>query len=387
MNYIFFDTNIVYGSFFLDSKELKSLLQLAKGNDYQVCMFEFVYNEILKKYNDAIRETVKKVRSAQNDFNKYQISGVDFNAIKKSNIIKQYSVRFNELLALNNIKIISYPQKNCYVKNIAHRYFAHKKPFDANKLSFQDAIIWYSLVDFLEGIDIDDDQIHFISNNTKDFAETGNSDVFHGDLLEELPEESRDIIHFYKDIDSFILANGDFDGLHNEKEEERLSIIGSKVVEILEGVSNLEKADKISEILVESDIIKNYIESDLMNSAISGEYDVGWGEDVYLDFSSVSIKHVDVDWEDRFDGYISFYINIDGDYSIVYKNPMYEKDYDDEEFIYESANEEFELQITMGFYIQIDVLDDYTLEDIEDIANRGIMEYIIFKDDVDIELV
>ena len=167
MNYIIIDTNIVYGDFFLESKAWKKLLHLNHYSECQVCVPEFVYNEIVKKYGDSIASIINAVKKVGNDASRYRIPGIEVNKLQRKKLVEAYSEDFSKRLQAEGIEIIPYPQDNDYLERIAERYFNHQKPFDVNKLSFQDAIIWYSLIDFVEEKGTDD-EFFFLTYNNKD---------------------------------------------------------------------------------------------------------------------------------------------------------------------------------------------------------------------------
>ena len=92
------------------------------------------------------------------------------------------------MLAILNLKNV--------VEKISYKYFNNKKPFDENKVSFQDAIIWESIVEYCNKEE--PDNIVFISNNHKDFADRDKINI-HEDLIEDIPN-----ISYYNSLSSFL---------------------------------------------------------------------------------------------------------------------------------------------------------------------------------------
>lgn len=90
-------------------------------------------------------------------------------------MLEKYKVYLDNIIEESNIKIIIYPTSQEFTKKISFKYFNNIKPFDENKMSFQDAIMWESIVEYCYDIveycyDIYVESISFISDNHTDFA-------------------------------------------------------------------------------------------------------------------------------------------------------------------------------------------------------------------------
>lgn len=381
MNYIIVDTNIVYGDFFLESKAWKKLLYLNHYSECQVCVPQFVYNEILKKYGDSIAGVLNAVKKVGNDVIRYRIPGIETGKLRKKQIVEAYTKEFSRLLQEEGIEVIPYPQDSDYLERISERYFAYQKPFDVNKLSFQDAIIWYSLIDFAEEQGADNN-FFFVTYNSKDFADENDVNLFHRELLQELTDEQRGALHLYNGLDEFFVHNRElldtYEREQEEQREEQIEGLQNKVKAYFAGITSFEAQEKLYDILFEQCMLSDYMESELLNTYFESDYGGGWGEDLQLDETSIYISDVISEFDSDLRGYVTFYFSVDAEFAVVERNPMYE-DSEDEEFLYDCGhNDTFDLQFQADFRI-----DDSILKE-EDLDNIDLEEYIHYTNpDID----
>ncbi len=381
MNYIIIDTNIVYGDFFLESKAWKKLLRLNHYSECQICVLQFVYNEIVKKYGDSISGVLNAVKKVGNDVTKYRIPGIDVSKLRKKKLVEAYSTEFSKLLQDEGIEVIPYPQDNDYLERIAERYFKHQKPFDVNKLSFQDAIIWYSLIDFAEERGTDN-EFFFVTYNSKDFADENDVNLFHKELLQELKDEQREAIHLYNGLDEFFDHNEELYEAYEEEleiqREEQIEQLQDEVKTYFSGITSFDIQQKLYDILFDQNMLSDYLESELLNTYFDTDYGEGWGEDLQLDEDSINLADIAVEFDEDLGGYVVFYFSVDAEYAVVEKNPMYE-DSEDEEFLYDYGHSDtFDLQLQVDFRI-----DDSILKE-DDMENTDLEEYIHYTNpDID----
>lgn len=375
MNYIVIDTNIVYGDFFLESKAWKKLLRLNHYSECQVCIPEFVYNEIVKKYGDSIAGVINAVKKVGNEIVKYRLPGIEMSRLQKKKLVEAYSKDFLRLLREEQIEVIPYPQDNDYLAKIAARYFEHKKPFDVNKLSFQDAIIWYSLIDFVEEKGTDN-EFFFLSYNNKDFADKDDVNLLHEELLQELTAEQQEVIHLYNGLEQFFTHNEELlDAYEEELEaqrEEQVEQIQDQVKKYYSGISSFDTHKKLYDMLFAQNMLSDYLESELLNTYFESDYGEGWGEDLQMNEDSLDITDVTVEFEGDLEGYVLFQFYVYAEYAVAQINPMYE-DSDDEEFLYEYGHSDsFDLQLQVDFRIDDSLLE---LEDLDTVDMEDYVHY------------
>ena len=356
MHYIIIDTNIVYGTFYLESNDWKRLLRLNKWEKCEVCVPEFVVDEIIKKYRDCISKTINELKKVKDDVKRYHLSEISLGDLKKNQYVDKYARELQIRLENEHIRILPYPNHKEYIKQISKRYFQNIKPFDINKSSFQDVIIWYSILDFVRGSEAED-RFYFITKNSKDFAESEDKNKFHQQLLEDLSEEERERVSLYHNIEIFYEKNQDLlndyeDEIENQKEED-LQKVQEIVKEYINSICLFENNKDLKKMVIDDNIVEDYIESDLLNSSFENDYgDVGWGEEVYTEDSFLLEEETEVEFTEDLKGYAIFEVNVEVGYSVVTKNPLYE-DSDDDEFLYDgNHHKEYNLYIQLSFEIE-----------------------------------
>lgn len=226
---------------------------------------------------------------------------IDFKNLKADMLAEKYKNTFDKIIEENNINIIDFPTSHNVTEKISLKYFYNKKPFDENKVSFQDAIIWESIVEYCN--DNEPYNIAFLSNNHKDFANKDKNRI-HEDLAQDIQNLS-----YYNSLSSF---------LENEEDNLRDYFIDNYEYdkELL--------LDELKLFCERKDFLQYTIDDMLMNSEFEGEYFSGWGTDGYIEDYSISLNEVSLDIEDNA-MLISFDIEVDVGFSIETIDPSFEK--------------------------------------------------------------
>lgn len=333
---IILDTNIIFNDFYFKSSDMKKLLKYTRHEPVDLCITKFNYNEILKKYRDEIRPLVKKVKSTKNDLIKLGASGIiDFDNLKADKITGKYKDFLDKIIEENDIKIIDYPAANDITEKISFKYFNNIKPFDENKVSFQDAIIWESIVEYCN--DNEPENIAFISNNHKDFANKDQNSI-HEDLEADVPDLS-----YYNSLSAFL-----------ESEEDNLRDYFNDNFEYDKQLLEAE----IKLFFERNDYLQNTVDDMLMNSEFEGEYFSGWGTDGYIEDYSITLNEVSLDIEEN-TLLISFDIEIDASFSIETVDPTYEKGDPGDGMISESSSTNILVQSNIAYLLDDKEFIDY----------------------------
>ncbi|MCM3028537.1 PIN domain-containing protein [Bacillus safensis] len=333
---IFLDTNIIFNDFFFKSADIKKLLKYTRHEPVDLCITKFNYHEILKKYRDEIRPLVKKVKSTKNDLIKLEASEViDFENLKASNLSRQYQNFLDDLIEENNIKIIDYPSSKDITEKISSKYFNNIKPFDENKVSFQDAIIWESLVEYCN--DTNPENIAFISTNHKDFANKGKNDI-HEDIALDVQNLS-----YYNSLSAFI-----------ESEEENLKEYFNDNYEYDE--QWLE--EELELYFEQNDQLQNTVDDMLLSTEFEGDYFNGWGTDGYIENYSINLNEVSLDIDENL-MLISFDIDINVSFSIETVDPTYERGDDGDGMLSESSSTDILIQSNITYFLEEKKFIDY----------------------------
>lgn len=371
MHYIIVDTNIVYGNFYLESKDWQKLFWLNKWEQCEICVPEFVVDEIIKKYKDCITKTINELKKVKEDVKRYRLSGINLDKLNKEEYVEKYKEELQGLLEDEQIRKIPYPSNKEYIKQIANRYFQNIKPFDINKPSFQDAIIWYSILDFIRSGQ-EKDKFYFITKNNKDFADPKDKNKFHQQLLADVSEKEKSQVNLYYDIETFLKANEDLINEYEEEVEEEIRNLQEIIKEYIRGICIFEDRMDLKEIIIDDNVVQDFIESDLLNSNFENDYgDIGWGEEDYIEEPVLLDEGTEIEFSEDLKGYATFEVSVGVGFSVVTKNPLYE-DAEDEEFLYEGDHHiDYSLQIQVSFKVDKDILNEEEPEKI-------IEEYIQF---------
>ncbi len=333
---IILDTNIIFNDFFFKSSDMKKLLKFTRHEPVNLCITKFNYYETLKKYKDEIRPLVKKVKSTKSDLIRLEASEIiDFENLKADIFVEKYKTTFDNIIEENNINIIDFPTSHNVTEKISLKYFYNKKPFDENKVSFQDAIIWESIVDYCNDNALD--TIAFISNNHKDFANK-NKNCIHEDLAQDIQNLS-----YYNSLSLFL-----------ENEEDNLR---DYFIDNFEYDEEL-LLDELKQFCEKNDFLQYTTDDMLMNYEFEGEYFSGWGTDGYIEDFNISINDVSLDIEDNA-MLISFDIEVNVSFSIETINPSYEKGDFGDGMMSESSSTSILIQSNITYLLDNKELIDY----------------------------
>lgn len=348
MYYVFLDTNLFVSNFQFDSKLNSRLLKYSRRNDIKLCLTYTNYMEVLKKYKDKITPEINNIKKSNIEFKKYSGKFL-FDEVRRSKFyIEEYQTYLDKLMEENNIELVNHTKD--FSEKIIDKYFNNEKPFDNNKPSFQDAIIWETLYDFyLDEIETDEDQIFFLTRNIKDFAKESDGDQpyeLHDNLYNEIP-----LLKIYKDAEEFFDYEEDL--LHDYLSDNFI-LDEEKVYEMIRSYIN-------EELYFE---IQYEIENFISNLEFEAEYFSGWGTDATEYLDSIDIIEYSKDIES---GEIEVICNItyDVDFTITTKNPVYDS-YDSDDFEYlKDDGGEINIAIRSNLYIVDEKISKFKLEEIE----------------------
>lgn len=333
---IVLDTNIIFNDFFFKSADMKKLLKFTQHKPVDLCITKFNYHEILKKFKDEIRPLIKTVKGTRADLIRLEASEIiNFDNLKANIFVEKYKNTFDGIIGENNIKIIDFPKSEDVTETISLKYFNNEKPFDENKVSFQDAIIWESIVEYCR--DNEPDQVAFISNNHKDFANGDKNDI-HEDLAGDIQNLS-----YYNSLSAFL-----------ENEEDNLRDYFNDNFEYDEE----SLINDLKSFCERTNFIQDTIDDMLFNDHFEGEYFSGWGTDGYIEEYDITISEVSLDIEDNA-MLISFDIQADVSFSIETIDPTYERGDSGDGLISESSSTQILIHSNVTYLLEDEELIDY----------------------------
>lgn len=349
---IIIDTNVVFNDFFFKSKNFKELFKFvkAKSDSINLCITEFNYHEILKKYKDEIRPAIKKVKDVKSILQKNKVEGiVDFENLNVNAHVDIYKEFLDETIKDVGIKIINYPCSTNISSRISNKYFKNIKPFDENKLSFQDAIIWESILEYCGQDEIE--KVVFISNNYKDFSNSSKDDI-HEHLRRDIPQSIE--FSYYLNLESFL-----------ETEEEALKEYFMENEELVDyflkefGYSEEKLHSKLESYIKEEQVdLESTIESFVQNNHFSADFIEGWGSGSEINEIKIDIMDYAFDKEEK-SILISFIIEVNTDFYVQTIDPTYERGDIGDGFLSEEHSGTAHIESSITYYILDEEFADY----------------------------
>lgn len=179
MKYILLDTNVIVGNFWMDGGAFSALLSNYKVASEKLIIPQVVIDEVEcqheKKIDEELENIAKRLNNLEVYLNKFDLNGL----IKKRRNELNYPEHINNLINKHEVQVLDYPSTEH--SSIAKKAMRRSKPFKRNGEGYCDALIWENILSILKSDDCE--ELHFISNNSKDFYD---GEVFHKELLSEL---------------------------------------------------------------------------------------------------------------------------------------------------------------------------------------------------------
>ncbi|WP_375089155.1 PIN domain-containing protein [Peribacillus sp. RS7] len=182
---IFLDSNPIYRDPFLTKGYNQILNKLARHEEVKLYISKVVYKEVLRGHKDFLEEELKAASNALKRVSPYLDAGEQVFIVdaKLEDFLQDFKNRYNNFQLDNKMEIIDYDAD--VLEHIVEMDMFEKNPFikkmeitnkneeivRVNKKEVRDAIIWYSYQEFIEKNKFED--CYFISNNTKEFGDTG----------------------------------------------------------------------------------------------------------------------------------------------------------------------------------------------------------------------
>jgi hypothetical protein len=333
---IILDTNVVFGDFFFKSADMKKLLKYTSRESIDLCITKFNYYEIIKKYSDEIRPLIKIIKNQKKNMSRLDIFDlVDQSKLSSQFHIDEYKKKLDEIIEINGIQIIDFPSSKNVTEKISKKYFSNEKPFDVNKPSFQDAIMWESLVEYCELSK--PDVVAFVSDNHKDFS-TRERKTIH----EHLKSDIDNLIYF----SSLSLL---FDNQENNMKDYFIDSYQYDEDLIEDGLYYL---------MISDDSLQSIIDELLSNTTFSGDYLEGWGSYGHIDETQIEVTNVTLDIEDN-SLLISFDTNVSVSFEIETNNPMYERGDFGDGMLREDSTAEILVQSDVTYSLENNTFTDF----------------------------
>lgn len=195
------DTNILVADFHWEKAAFRLLLAEAEGGRVLLLVPKLVVQEAARRYAEQVVEAQRAYVRARRSLAYFgRPIGEELEALD----IKTLRVSFEEELS-KRVKaagglLADYPQPSH--SDIVVRLLDGRKPFGAEGKGYRDTLIWTTVLDLA----IKSDRILFVSNNSKDFANSKERAALHPDLLDDLEGlgVSTTKVELLPDLDAFV---------------------------------------------------------------------------------------------------------------------------------------------------------------------------------------
>lgn len=152
-----------------------------------IVLGQIVVDEVCNKFKENLVEQVMKVNNALRDLNKmlpdHPVSLGKIDVEEKCNDYKD----FLEMFIIESGMTVAEDYPDIKHEIVVKRALQRKKPFKADgSTGYRDYLVWQTCLEVARRYA--SEEIHFITENTRDFADQNDREKLHPDLLEDLSE-------------------------------------------------------------------------------------------------------------------------------------------------------------------------------------------------------
>lgn len=188
---IFLDSNILCANFFMKGPSFEMMEKVG-----HVVLGQIVVDEVCNKYSEKLKEQIQKLQKTLDELNGILLSPID---ISFNNLLETESEKYKEFLEMFIIRsgmtmADDYP--NISHKEVVDRALKRKKPFKIDGgTGYRDYLVWLTCLNIAKLYSNED--MHFITNNTRDFSDPSDKNMLHPDLLCDLRNNNIEAEHFH----------------------------------------------------------------------------------------------------------------------------------------------------------------------------------------------
>lgn len=162
------DTNILVQDFWFDSPHSRVFLEELNIIPATLHIPEIVIDETINKYREFLTEKVDEQKKLNSDFSRLLKKEIEIKPINIEQATKDYERFLKDKLKEVKANILPYPKVEH--KDVVKRILERRRPFKKGDAGYRDFLIWQTIRK-LETWGTE--EIVFITNNTKDFGESG----------------------------------------------------------------------------------------------------------------------------------------------------------------------------------------------------------------------
>lgn len=188
---IILDSNIICSNFHMKGPSFEVAQRVGT-----IVLGQIVVDEVCNKYKEILVELAAKVNNTIQDLNKLLAdSPTSWNEIDVDDRCDKYK-DFLEMFIIESGMTVAEDYPEAKHKDIVQRALQRKKPFKADgSTGYRDYLVWLTCLETARRYT--NEEIHFISSNTRDFADPNDKEKLHSDFLSDLAEWKIPDIRFY----------------------------------------------------------------------------------------------------------------------------------------------------------------------------------------------
>lgn len=197
---IFIDSNVICSNFHMKGPSFEVAQRVGT-----IVLGQIVVDEVCNKYKENLVELVTKVNNTIQGLNKLiSDSPISWDKIDIADRCDKYK-DFLEMFIIESGMTVSEDYPKAKHEDIVQRALQRKKPFKADgSTGYRDYLVWLTCLETARRYA--NEEIHFITSNTRDFADPNDKEKLHPDLLSDLVEwkisDSR--FYYWNSLKSFI---------------------------------------------------------------------------------------------------------------------------------------------------------------------------------------
>jgi predicted nucleic acid-binding protein len=191
---------IVYGAWDLDALFWQVLLYQARHHQIDLVAPKVVYIEVIAKYEAALDAAVKAEEKALRNLHRLtDLDAEEHPAREVDSYVKDYTNRFTQRLADNNVRILEVPPID--VEGLVIKAAYRSRPFDANGNGFRDALVWES---FLSAYEVARHTRAVFITDDNDFLAAERQMGLHAELTERAESLLLGTVHHFLNVQGFV---------------------------------------------------------------------------------------------------------------------------------------------------------------------------------------
>lgn len=181
---IFLDSNIICSNYYMNGPSFEVAEKVGT-----IVLGQIVVDEVCNKFNENLVDRVTKAKNVIQDLNKMlPESSISLEEINVAHECSKYK-DFLEMFIIESGMTVAEDYPEIGHEAIVQRALQRKKPFKADgSTGYRDYLVWLTCLEVARRYS--SEEIHFITGNTRDFADPNNREKLHPDLLADLKERN-----------------------------------------------------------------------------------------------------------------------------------------------------------------------------------------------------